>query len=229
MSESEEMYLITIARLNESGIESPVPLPQLAMKLNIAPVSVSQMIRKLEEAGLVTYTPYKGAELTASGLQLALRVLRHHRLWEVFLVEYLKISPPEADTLADRMEHIFPEGTSERLSTFLGNPAFSPNGKPIPPSQWREFPLSDLPLDQLKAGESGQVTQITTTPAARAFLAAQGIAVGSQVAIMAIGHNGDTLLQNNQGEFIHLASSLVKSIFVKAKELSPCNSALQSS
>ena len=76
MSESEEMYLITVARYVEDGYEGPVPLSRLAERLSVAPVSVNQMIKKLEEAGLVDYIPYKGVVLTATGRRTARSVLR---------------------------------------------------------------------------------------------------------------------------------------------------------
>ena len=71
MTESEEMYLVTIARLKETELEGPVPLSQLASELEVLNVSVNQMVRKLEETGLVVYLPYKGVDLTESGVQLA--------------------------------------------------------------------------------------------------------------------------------------------------------------
>ena len=132
LSESEEMYLVTIARLVESGQSAPTPVAQLACELAIAPVSANQMIRKLEEVKLLYYTPYKGVELTEAGWQAALDILRHRRLWEVFLVEKLHYTPQEAEVLACRLEHNLPPEAAARLAAFLGHPTSSPQGHPIP-------------------------------------------------------------------------------------------------
>ena len=91
MSESEEMYLITIARLGAKELQGLVPLSKLADALSVVPVSVNQMVKKLEEAGLVHYFPYKGVELTDQGRKVARQVLRHRRLWEYFFVSRWEI------------------------------------------------------------------------------------------------------------------------------------------
>ncbi len=103
ISESEEMYLIAIARLAEQGVQEPIPISLLAKELSIQPVSANQMVHKLADAGLLDYLPYKGVRLTASGWKVARHVLRHRRLWEVFLVEHLEIALDEADALACRL------------------------------------------------------------------------------------------------------------------------------
>ena len=104
MSESEQMYLITTAMLIEDGMEQPVPLPALAQARSIMPASVNQMVRKLADEGLVTYIPYKGIVLTPAGTNIATRILRYRRLWEVFLVKKLKLALAPADQLACRLE-----------------------------------------------------------------------------------------------------------------------------
>ena len=89
LSQSEEMYLVTIRHICEDCTDRPIPIPEIAEKLDVQPVSVNQMVKKLAEAGLVKYTPYKGVELTADGKDISSRILRHRRLWEVFLVKNL--------------------------------------------------------------------------------------------------------------------------------------------
>ena len=85
LSESMEMYLVTIARLRVDS--QPVPLSQLAEMLSISPVSVNEMCRKLQDQGFAVYQPYKGVSLTPEGEQRTFYILRRHRLWEVFLVQ----------------------------------------------------------------------------------------------------------------------------------------------
>ena len=155
LSESEEMYLVSIARLVESGVEPPVSISLLAHEMEIASVSANQMVRKLEECELVRYYPYKGVSLTEYGEAAALRVLRHRRLWEVFLVENLQFSPAEAEHQACRLEHVFPDEAVERLAGFLGQPRLSPQGKTIPEPDDPANLDSGIRLSQLPAGQSG--------------------------------------------------------------------------
>ncbi len=212
LTESADMYLVSMARIQEAGCAGAIPLSELAARLSILPVSANQMIRKLQEAGLVDYTPYTGVDFTPEGRRRALQVLRHHRLWEVFLVECLKMSPEESDPLADRMEHVMPAGAAERLAVFLGAPISSPNGHPIPQPAADQSPPSSRPLRQLLPGQGGRVAAISAGPEARAFLASQGLAPGAQVNVLASGQSGDMLLQVEGGSTIHMASSLVEAI-----------------
>ncbi len=215
MTESEEMYLVTIARLKEDGRQGYVPLSELSAELDILPVSTNQMIRKLEEAGYVSYVPYRGVDLSLEGRRLALQVLRHRRLWEVFFVEQLKIAPLEAHALADRMEHIVPMEATERLAAFLGNPVLSPQGEPIPGSQSDFSLLEGIPLNQLKVGDDGEINQVMDKPAARAFLTSEGILPGAKIHVLAIGDSGAILLKTGSGKSVHLSAELACAIFVK--------------
>jgi DtxR family Mn-dependent transcriptional regulator len=149
MSESEEMYLITIARLVEQGVEEPISISLLAEELAIQPVSANQMIHKLAEEKLVKYLPYKGVLLTSNGQEVAMHVLRDRRLWEVFLVKHLGLPPSEADALACRLEHITPKGVTCRLARFLGYPSVTPQGFPIPEVNGEANGGTVLPLADL--------------------------------------------------------------------------------
>lgn len=215
MTESEEMYLVSIARLKEQGKECPVPVSRLAEELSVLPVSVNQMVRKLEEEGWVCYVPYKGVDLTDRGEQLALQILRHRRLWEVFLVEHLKIAPVDANELACRMEHFFPSDAAERLAAFLGNPTLTPFGEVIPGPQSEKLFHYDLPIAVLGLEESGEVTRIEIDPAGRDFLMSEGLLPGQIVKVLAYSSSGARLLQTTTGRSIHLSATLLKAIWVK--------------
>lgn len=211
MSESEQMYLLTLAMLVEDGVAPPVPLTALAHARSIQPVSVNQMVRKLADADLVTYTPYKGVALTDSGQAIARRMLRYRRLWEVFLVEKLSMPAGEADLLACRFEHLTSDDVAARLAHFLGDPQMSPQGKLIPrqdtaPNLGAAMPLSELPLD-----EPAQVERIGVEDAARMFLAAAGLRIGSRVAVLAAGPGGALLLDIG-GHTTRLAAGLAQQI-----------------
>ncbi len=213
-SEREEMYLITIARLMEAGWAPPVPLSQISTQLEIAPVSANQMIRRLEEDGLLTYTPYKGVSLTSTGLELALRILRHRRLWEVFLVVHLHYSPPEASQLACRLEHTLPCEAAERLAVFLGNPTTNPQGLPIPEENACISSLNQVGLHTLDLNQPAQVSDFRSDSATSSFLEAQGISPGQSITVLARASNGDVLIQTAQGRTVSLTHELVPHILV---------------
>lgn len=216
MSESEEMYLITIARLVEQGVETPVPISQLASELSIQPVSANQMVHKLVEEELVEYLPYKGVQLTGAGQTIALQVLRDRRLWEVFLVEHLELPPSEADALACRLEHITSQGVADRLARFLGHPQVTRQGLPIPKMNGEVAGRRVQPLRQLAAGEAGEVTGIEADPATRAFLEAEGLYPGLTVRPLAIGGRGAMLVEVGDNR-LHLSEGVTDKIMVAAK------------
>jgi DtxR family Mn-dependent transcriptional regulator len=213
MSESEEMYLITIARLIERGVEAPVPIPLLAGELSIQPVSANQMVHKLAEEGLVEYLPYKGAQLTLKGQEIARKVLRDRRLWEVFLVEHLELPHREADALACRLEHITAEGIASRLANYLGQPTMSPQGLPIPEVEGKAFAPALRPLSDLAVGESGEVMRLEGDPATQAFLIAEGLRQGLRVKPLAIGGNGAMLLEVGDSR-LNVAKAITDKILI---------------
>ncbi|HEX7975886.1 MAG TPA: metal-dependent transcriptional regulator [Anaerolineales bacterium] len=211
MTESEEMYLITAVLLKERGLEEPLPVTQLAEALSIQPVSAHQMIRRLEEAKWVTFTPYKGVTLTPEGEAQALNVLRHRRLWEVFLVNQLQMLPDMAADLACKLEHVLPDDVADRLSRLLGHPTQNPQGKAIPAAQALVLPLQERFLIQLKTSERSQVSRVEADEATRSFLAGEGICAGSPVTMLAVGTNG-AILAEFGGQAVHLSETTALSI-----------------
>lgn len=213
MTESEEMYLVTATLLKERGLEEPLPVSQLAEALSIQPVSAHQMVRRLEEAGWVTFAPYKGVTLTPAGEALALNVLRHRRLWEVFLVEQLQMLPEVAADLACKLEHILPDDVAELLSRLLGNPTQNPQGKAIPAAQAQALPPPERLMSQLKTGEQSQVSRIQADEATRSFLAGEGIGAGTPVMMLAVGCEG-ALLAEFGGRTVHLSERAAQAILI---------------
>jgi DtxR family Mn-dependent transcriptional regulator len=207
------MYLITIARLVEQGVEEPVSISQLASDLSIQPVSANQMVHKLAEEGYVDYFPYKGVQLTPKGQEAALQVLRDRRLWEVFLVKHLELPSSEADALACRLEHITSKGVTCRLAKFLGHPSVTPQGFPIPEING----ISDIKtlqsLTQLAVGELGEVMRIEGDPATRAFLETEGLRPGIEVLPLAISSEGAMLLKVGTSR-LHLSENIVNNILI---------------
>ncbi len=215
-SESIEMYLLRIALLQRHT--RPVPVPMLAQELSVSPVSANEMCRKLTERALVTYEPYKGVTLTPQGETLARRVLRHRRLWEVFLVEKLNISPAEAETIACRFEHVTPAQVAEQLAAFLGNPTTSPQNEPIPADSGNitDTSAAPQPLTDLLPGNRGRVIAVAahTDPVTHDFLQHLGVQSGSIIEILAQAPDG-TLLAALDNRRVSLSPHLAAEIIIQ--------------
>jgi len=129
--EETEEYLEAMLDLSAGG--APVKTSALAARLKLAPASVTEAIQRLGRDGLVGYEPYKGATLTAKGLEAARRVKRKHRLLEVFLTRVLRMAPRKAHAEACRMEHALSDEAEAALCRSLHGPQNCPDGDPIPP------------------------------------------------------------------------------------------------
>jgi len=208
LSESMQMYLVTIARLRADG--KPVPLSELADALSISPVSVNEMCRKLQDHGLVNYRPYKGATLTQDGERQAFHTLRRHRLWEVFLVGKLGFDYGQAHEIACQLEHATPDLLADRLDVFLGYPAVNPQGEPIPGGDRIRPARTLVPLTALSAGQRGHVVRCDVNDAVRAFLDEQGLRPGETLTVMAAAGDG-ILVQIGEAQ-LSLARSLSEAI-----------------
>jgi DtxR family Mn-dependent transcriptional regulator len=214
ISESMQMYLVTIARLRVDG--EPVPLSQIAEALSVSPVSVNEMCRKLQDQGLVLYQPYKGASLTPEGERRAYYVLRRHRLWEVFLVEKLGLGYNQAHEAACEFEHSTPDVVADRLDAFLEYPSVNPVGLFIPRANGA-FPQRTLfPLTALSAGQRGHVVRCEVSDSTRAFLGEHGVRPGASLAVTAVGEES-LLVQIGQAQ-ISLARTLAEAIQVELEE-----------
>jgi DtxR family Mn-dependent transcriptional regulator len=211
LSESMQMYLVTIARLSTDN--HPVPLSKLAAELDISPVSVNEMCRKLQENGLIHYQPYKGASLTSEGLEKACYILRRHDLWEVFLVEKLGFDITEANDIACHLEHTPSSALVDRLDAFLDYPTINPSGFAIPGNNNRNNIDMSIPLDSLTAGQSARVVRCDLDENALAFLNKAGFQEGIHIQILAESAEG-MFLQYLGKEVMSVSRPFTKGIFV---------------
>jgi len=125
-----EDYLKAIYSLRQTG--ETVRTAALAARLNVKPPTVTAMLKTLADLNLIRYEPYRGVELTDAGEQVALEVVRHHRLIELYLVEALGFSWDEVHEEAEVLEHFISEKLEARIADYLGNPTHDPHGDPIP-------------------------------------------------------------------------------------------------
>jgi DtxR family transcriptional regulator, Mn-dependent transcriptional regulator len=131
MSESTDNYLKTIYALG-TGERAFASTTDLAEKLCTKASSVTDMLKKLDEKGLVKHTKYYGTTLTAKGKKQALHIVRKHRLWEMFLVEKLGFGWNEVHDIAEQLEHVESAELIQKLDAFLNYPKYDPHGDPIP-------------------------------------------------------------------------------------------------
>jgi len=202
-----------MAILEESGVTAPIPIPRLAEELEVQTVSANQMVRKLEEEGLVSYQPYKGVSFTSSGKQAVETIMRNRRLWEVFFVEQLNFTPSEADALACRMEHITEPEVAARLAEYLGHPAASPTGQHIPSLDNPPHTASGVPLTELPTGARAEILAFRLDEAASAYLRSENLKPGALVEVLAVSSSGAVLV-TFETKRLSLSRELAVKIFV---------------
>jgi DtxR family Mn-dependent transcriptional regulator len=179
-----EDYAKAIYALENRGSEA-VSTNALAERLGVTPASASGMIKRLCELGLVEHRPYRGVSLTDQGRRVALEVMRHHRLLELYLVKSLGVPWDQVHKEAEVLEHVLSEELEEAIAAKLGDPTHDPHGDPIPT---RELTIEEGPsasLQTLSAGEAGRFTRISDSdPEMLRFLADRGIAPGDQFEVI---------------------------------------------
>lgn len=215
LSESEEMYLVTIRQICEDCIDKPIPIPRIAEHLQVQPVSVNQMVKKLAEEKLVEYLPYKGVELTPKGHKISTRILRHRRLWEVFLVKSLKMDLDEADELACQFEHNTTSDLANRLSNFLDNPQVCFHGLPIYSPEDEYETVSGIALSHVNVGQPFHTLRVDTDEGLRIFLADQGVSPGKLGSVLAENASGTIVLETAPGNRVTVTRDIAEKIIVE--------------
>jgi DtxR family transcriptional regulator, Mn-dependent transcriptional regulator len=161
ISITEENYLKAIFSLHVAESKEGVSTNQLSEHLHNKAASVTDMLKRLAEKKLIHYQKYKGVALTAKGQKLAIKIVRKHRLWEVFLQEKLHFKWDEVHDIAEQLEHIHSDELINRLDQFLGHPKFDPHGDPIPDEQGRLQASSAFVLGDLKAKGHFKICRVT--------------------------------------------------------------------
>jgi DtxR family Mn-dependent transcriptional regulator len=168
----------------EARSEEPVSTTALAERLGITPGSVSAMLKRLDELGLITHVPYRGVRLTADGQQLALEVIRHHRLLESFLADALDMPWDRVHAEAEVLEHVLSEELEELIAAKLGHPTVDPHGDPIPSAQLELEERSTQSMESLQPGDQGLFVRISDSdPEMLRYLADRGISPGDRFSV----------------------------------------------
>lgn len=153
-----EDYLKTIYSLAQE--ESPVSTSRIAQARAVTPASATNMVQRLSNLKLVSYEKHKGVVLTAAGQRLALEVIRHHRLIELYLMEALGFGWDEVHEQADILEHVISEKLEERIAEKLDNPQYDPHGDPIPSKDGVMPSRKTRLLSEIKPGQEGRIARI---------------------------------------------------------------------
>jgi len=183
-SASVEDYLKEIYSLTR-GDRTAASTSDLADRLGLSAGSVSTMIRRMDGSGLVSHTPYRGVELTERGEQLALRVIRRHRLLELFLTTALDIPWDDVHGYADALEHAVDDELIDIIARKLGDPSTDPHGDPIPTRELKIMTPDTRSLAALEPGERGILMRVSDSdPAMLRYLADHGIAIGAELEVI---------------------------------------------
>lgn len=216
-SQSEENYLKAIYSLMSKS-DTSASTNAIAKRLDTKASSVTDMLKKLSEKKLVSYKKYQGATLTSKGKEVAINIIRKHRLWEVFLLQHLNFKWDEVHVIAEQLEHIESKELTDRLDRFLGNPKFDPHGDPIPDAQGKIVQideasiLAELPQDAL-----GVVIGVkdSSSPFLQ-YLETRGLVIGTRVKVLErYDFDGSMTLQANGKDSISVSKEVCNNLVIE--------------
>jgi DtxR family transcriptional regulator, Mn-dependent transcriptional regulator len=183
LTRSVEDYLKAIYQISPQG--RPASTSEIAHLLALSPPSVTGMVKRLSEHGLLEHVPYRGVLLTDEGRRAALRMVRRHRLIEAYLVEFLGYSWDTVHDEAERLEHAVSDTMVERMATALGNPDVDPHGDPIPSADGSIHELACTPLSDIPVGETVEIHRVQESqPERLRYIASLGLRPGVRVMVV---------------------------------------------
>ena len=215
MTYSEENYIKAIYHLSlfqKKGVNTNAIAKMIETKAS----SVTDMIKKLADKGLVEYQKYQGVTLTETGLYSAKMIVRKHRLWEVFLVEKLDFSWDEVHDVAEELEHIKSEKLINKLDAFLGFPTEDPHGDPIPNAKGEIKKIDKKLLSDLKIGQRSICVGVKDTSSEfLKYLDKQHIALGSNFEIIEKeSFDASLIVLVNENE-MNISNKIASNLYVK--------------
>ncbi len=185
LGKAMEDYAKAIYKLEVSSSGQPVSTNALANHLRVTAPSASKMARKLAAHGLVTRIPYRGVRLTARGTRVALEVVRHHRLLELFLVRELGMSWDRVHDEAEVLEHVISEDVEARIAAKLGEPRWDPHGDPIPTTTGEIEEAPTQLVTAIEVGSSCRLSRVSDEePEVLRYLTERGISIGDRFTIV---------------------------------------------
>ncbi len=214
-SEQIENYLKNIYKIQ--SVEGKVSTSSLSEKLQISPASVSEMVKKLADEGSLTHTPYKGVELTESGKRAALKIVRKHRLWEMFLVEVLHFGWDEIDEEAEKLEHIMSGKMEDKIDEVLGFPSVDPHGDPIPTKNGTVKAVRSFALMEVEEGSTVRVVRVNDANAELLHYASSiGLSLNKKIAVKQRMKFDNSMIVKIGSKELSISSTVAENIFVES-------------
>jgi DtxR family Mn-dependent transcriptional regulator len=216
-NEAAENYAKALYEL-QGRSEAAVGTTAVAQRLGVAPASASGMLRRLAAEGVVDYAPYRGARLTPEGERMALEVIRHHRLLELFLAEVLGMPWDRVHEEAEVLEHHISEELEELIAAKLGQPKLDPHGDPIPNRELALGADDSIPLSELEPGEAGTLARVSDSDASMLrYLAERQIQPGTYLRVDRTEPFGGPVMVEVGGEVHPLGPDLAARIRVRRR------------
>ena len=214
---TEENYLKAIYKLSEYN--DLVTTTDIATMLNIRSATVTDMLKKLAVKKLIRYERYKGLHLTEKGRAIGVKIIRKHRLWELFLVKQMKFRWDEVHEIAEQLEHIQSDELINRLDEILGYPKSDPHGDPIPDRNGVFGKSKAVQLSNVKPKTTAVVTGVVENSTTfLQYLDKTGIALGDKITIHAIEpFDQSHRITINQGKELFISENVAKNILVTLK------------
>jgi DtxR family Mn-dependent transcriptional regulator len=210
---AEENYLKSIYHLSLTAIN--VGTNQIAALLNTKAASVTDMLKKLADKGLINYTPYQGVNLTPAGESIAVHIIRKHRLWEYFLVEKLDFKWDEVHEMAEEMEHISSKELIDRLDKFMGYPKHDPHGDPIPDSDGHFSNVQLAPVSSLTVNASGRISGVSDHSATfLQYLEKQQLTIGKKIKVIEIIDYDQSRILQAENKEIHISREVAENLLI---------------
>jgi DtxR family Mn-dependent transcriptional regulator len=220
LTQAIEDYLKAIYEITNK--EGRAATTQLADFLNVTPASVTGMIKKLSKTDppLVEYEKHRGVILTEEGKNIALEIIRHHRLIELFLHQILDYPWDEVHEEADKLEHVISEQFEERIAAALGNPKLDPHGDPIPRKDLSLPEVTATALSDLRPGQSALIKRVRDTdPNLLRYLSERGIVPNARVEVVDYSEfDGNIHIKaSGESEVVVLGPRITREIFIDEK------------
>ena len=216
ISQTEENYLKAIYKIS-SPERKPASTNAISRAMETSAASVTDMIKRLSDKGLINYEKYKGVTLTVDGYRIATTLIRNHRIWEVFLFDKLNFTWDEVHEVAEQLEHIKSDTLVDRLDEFLGHPKFDPHGDPIPDAEGNFTYRTQIILSDLQSGEMGVIVGVQEHSAAfLQYLDRMNLVLGTQVTLLEKFEFDESIsVRVNEGAPFSLSSKVAKNLFVQ--------------
>ncbi len=214
-SQSEENYIKSIYHLATNSVKG-ISTNAIAKKLETKASSVTDMLKKLSDKGLVVYKKYQGVTLTEFGIKTAVNIIRKHRLWEVFLVEKLNFSWDEVHEVAEQLEHIKSPKLIDELDVFLGFPKQDPHGDPIPDKEGNFKPIDKRLLTTLSENEKGICVGVNDSSSGfLQFLDKQGISLGVSIEVVEKEPFDGSLVIKVNNKVLSISNKIASNLYIQ--------------